>query len=66
MNNKSVNSMGTESENKRAKIISRLENLRNRIRSLEENMQRERTLIDYHMQAHSYHGGVRDCYLLRQ
>lgn len=61
MDYKNENCIDTETGSKRTKIISRLESLRNKIRSLQENMQRERTLIDYHMQAHSYHA-VRNCF----
>lgn len=37
--------------NNKTKLLSRLDTLRKRMKSLQEGVQRERTLIDYHMQA---------------
>lgn len=49
-----------ETKNKRMNLISRLEGLRQKMKSLGETMQRERTLIDYHMQTAASHHTVSD------
>lgn len=55
MNYRSENHEQAETGRRQKNIISRLEGLRVKMRSLEESMQRERTLIDNHIQAASYH-----------
>lgn len=55
MNYKDKTPVSTQTANKQRNILSRLAYLHKKMKALEQSMQRERILIDYHIHAASHH-----------